>query len=56
MSNAATDPLSVANDLAPPPRKRKPVAVLIAMCAPYESPETPPLPDVASCAAVAAAP
>ena len=31
MSNAATDPLSVAKDLAPPPRKRKPVAVLIAM-------------------------
>jgi len=34
--SAATDPLSVANVLVPPPRKRKPMAMPMLMCAPWD--------------------
>ena len=56
MSNAATEPLSVANVWVPPPRNKKPIAMPMAMCAPWDSPEAPPPPDAASSAAAAAAP
>ena len=56
MSNAATEPLSVANVWVPPPRNKKPIAMPMAMCAPWDSPEAPPPPDAASAAAAAAAP
>ena len=38
MSNAATEPLSVANVRVPPPRNKKPIAMPMAMCAPWDKP------------------